>query len=204
MTVLPMTNTPVETHVVVDEGEGPRAVHFQQWWVQMRAAVPAQRFVVAGMDRATPARGARCDPHCRHRPAAPSNPVVSIGIILGVPGVRDALRGTRAPVIGVSPLVSGRPVRGHADACLNAIGVPATTAAVATLYADFLDGWLVDESDTAAPVPDGVTARVRPLLMTDISAAADITAEALDLGTELIGRITSGADRQAPGGPTRP
>ena len=205
VTGLPMTDTPVETHVVVDEGAGPRAVHFQQWWVRMRAAVPAQRFVVAGMDRATPAPGVLDAIRTADIVLLPpSNPVVSIGIILGVPGIRDALRGTRAPVVGVSPLVSGRPVRGHADACLAAIGVPATSAAVATLYADFLDGWLVDEADAAAPIPDGVTARVRPLLMTDIGAAADIAAAALDLGTELIGRPTSGADHQAPGGPTQP
>ena len=80
----------------------------------------------------------------------PSNPVVSIGTILGVPGVRDALRGTRAPVVGVSPIVGGAPVRGMADACLTAIGVETTAGAVAGLYADFLDGWLVDTADGAA------------------------------------------------------
>ncbi len=90
----------------------------------------------------------------------PSNPVVSIGIILGVPGVRDALRGTRAPVVGVSPLVGGRPVRGHADVCLRTIGVEETSAGVAGLYADFLDGWLVDEED---PMPRlGGPSRGRP------------------------------------------
>jgi LPPG:FO 2-phospho-L-lactate transferase len=113
---------------------------------------------------------------------------VSIGIILGVPGVRDALRGTRAPVVGVSPLVSGRPVRGHADACLATIGVPATSAAVASLYADFLDGWLVDDSDAETAMPDRVRTLARPLLMTDLAAATDIAAAALGLGRELGGR----------------
>ena len=121
-----MSDTPVETHVVVDEGDGtgPRAIHFQEWWVRMRAAVPAQRFVAVGMDRAAPGPGvldAIREADVILLP--PSNPVVSIGIILGVPGVRDALRGTRAPVVGVSPLIGGAPVRGHADACLSAIGV---------------------------------------------------------------------------------
>ena len=55
VTLLPMTDTPVETHVVLADGDGERAVHFQEWWVRMRAAVPARRFVVAGMDRAAPA-----------------------------------------------------------------------------------------------------------------------------------------------------
>ena len=186
VTLLPMTDVPVETHVVVDEGGGPQAVHFQEWWVRMRAAVPAQRFVVAGMDRATAAPGVLDAIRTADVVLLPpSNPVVSIGIILGVPGVRDALRGTRAPVVGVSPLVSGRPVRGHADACLAAIGVSATSSAVAALYADFLDGWLVDDSEADEAMPSGVTSRARPLLMTEISAAADIAGAALDLGVEL-------------------
>jgi LPPG:FO 2-phospho-L-lactate transferase len=189
VTLLPMTDTPVETHVVVDEGQGSHAVHFQEWWVRMRAAVPAERFVVAGMDRATPAPGVLDAIRTADVVLLPpSNPVVSIGIILGVPGVRDALRGTRAPVVGVSPLVSGRPVRGHADACLATIGVPATSAAVASLYADFLDGWLVDDSDAGTAMPDGVRTLARPLLMTDLAAATDIAAAALGLGRELGGR----------------
>ena len=155
----------------------------------MRAAIPAERFVVAGMDRATPAPGVLDAIRTADVVLLPpSNPVGSIGIILGVPGVRDALRGTRAPVVGVSPLVSGRPVRGHADACLSAIGIPATSAAVATLYADFLDGWLVDDSDADVAMPDGVRTLARPLLMTDIPAAADIAGAALDLGRDLRGR----------------
>ena len=89
----------------------------------------------------------------------PSNPVVSIGIILGVPGVRDALRGTAAPVVGVSPLISGRPVRGHADACLDAIGVEVAAQGVAGLYEDFLDGWLVDPADAATTPAPGERSR---------------------------------------------
>ncbi len=110
----------------------------------------------------------------------PSNPVVSIGIVLGVPGVRDALRGTKAPVVGVSPLISGQPVRGFADACLRAIGVESTTAAVAGLYEDFLDGWIVDPADADTTLP---RARVEvfdgPLLMSDVEAAGRIAAHAL-------------------------
>jgi LPPG:FO 2-phospho-L-lactate transferase len=115
----------------------------------------------------------------------PSNPVVSIGIILGVPGVRDALRGTRAPVVGVSPLIGGRPVRGHADACLAPLGVEVSAAGVAGLYADFLDGWLVDEADAAVAYPARVTVRSLDLLMRDRTGAARIGAAALDLATAL-------------------
>lgn len=189
VTLLPMTDSPVETHVVVDEGDGPRAVHFQQWWVKDQASIPAQRFVVAGMDRAVAAPGVlEAIRQADLVVLPPSNPVVSIGIVLSVPGVRDALRGTAAPVVGVSPLVAGRPVRGHADACLSAIGVDTTAREVAGLYADFLSGWLVDESEDLRAYDDLPSLRVqpRPLLMTDIEATAAIAQAALDLGSSLI------------------
>jgi LPPG:FO 2-phospho-L-lactate transferase len=186
--LLPMTDTPVETHVVLDDGGGERAVHFQEWWVRMRAAVPARRFVVAGMDRAAPAPGVLDAIRTADLVVLPpSNPVVSIGIILGVPGIRDALRGSRAPVVGVSPLISGRPVRGHADACLEAIGVESTTAAVAGLYEDFLDGWLVSDEDAGFLSTGRLTVEARPLLMSSVAAAADIAGAAVDLGMRLAG-----------------
>lgn len=190
VTLLPMSDQPVETHVVVEDDEGRRAVHFQEWWVRMRAAVPAQQFIAAGMDRATAAPGVL--DAIRSADVVllpPSNPVVSIGIVLGVPGVREAIRGTRAPVVGVSPIVAGRPVRGHADACLAALGLDSTAGAVAGLYEDFLDGWLVDDEsgDDLASVRRraGLTVRSRPLLMTDVDTTAAIAAAALDLADEL-------------------
>lgn len=186
VTLLPMTDTPVETHVVL-AGDEPTAVHFQQWWVQLRAAAPVERFVVAGMDRAAPAPGvldALREADVILLP--PSNPVVSIGIILGVPGVRDALRGTTAPVVGVSPLIGGRPVRGHADACLEAIGVAVTSEAVAGLYADFLDGWVVDSADAGMSVGRvRVQAHDEPLLMHSLEAAASVAGGALELALTL-------------------
>ncbi len=196
VTLLPMSDEPVETHVVVDDDEGRRAVHFQEWWVRMRAAVPAQQFIAAGMDRATAAPGVL--DAIRQADVVllpPSNPVVSIGIILGVPGVREALRGTRAPVVGVSPIVAGRPVRGHADACLAALGLDSTAGAVAGLYEDFLDGWLVDDESggdlASVRRRAGLTVRSRPLLMTDVDTTAAIAAEALDLADELQPRRAS-------------
>ena len=187
--LLPMTDSPVQTHVVIGgEGQSPqKAVHFQEWWVRMNAAIPAQKFIAVGMDRATPAPGvldAIREADIILLP--PSNPVVSIGIILGVPGVRDALRGSAAPVVGVSPLIGGAPVRGHADVCLSAIGVDSTTQAVAGLYADFLDGWLVDDADASAVGFDArLKVQTRPLWMHDLETAADIGGAALDLALKL-------------------
>lgn len=192
--LLPMTDDPVETHVVVPDDEadgGERAVHFQEWWVRMHAAVPARRILAVGVEQAKPAPGvleAIRDADAVLLP--PSNPVVSIGTVLSVPGVRDAIRGTRAPVVGVSPIVGGAPVRGMADACLTAIGVETSAAAVAGLYGDFLRGWLVAESDAGAVrdrLPSGVRLLARPLLMTDVDAAAAIAGAALDLALELRG-----------------
>ncbi|MGB3830126.1 MAG: 2-phospho-L-lactate transferase [Ornithinimicrobium sp.] len=191
ITLLPATDEPIETHVVIaDETPGAepdaeRAVHFQQWWVQLRAAVPARRFVVAGLARATAAAGVL--PAIREADIVllpPSNPVVSIGIIAGVPGVRDALRGTRAPVVGVSPIIAGAPVRGHADACLAPLGVPVTASGVAGLYADFLDGWLVDDADADASYP-GARVRARDLHMRSVEQAADIAGSAMELAHDI-------------------
>jgi len=160
----------------------------------MQAAVPAQKFVAVGMDRATAAPGVlEAIREADIILLPPSNPVVSIGIILGVPGVRDALRASAARVVGVSPLISGAPVRGHADVCLSVIGVESTTQAVAGLYADFLDGWLVDDADASAVgFTPGLEVQARPLWMRDLETAADIAGAAVDLALRL-GRPKPGA-----------
>ena len=202
MTLLPMSDSPVETHVIVDgdgdgdgDGEGPqKAIHFQEWWVRLNAAVPAARFVAVGMDRALPAPGVL--ESIREADIIllpPSNPVVSIGIILGVPGVREALRESAAPVVGVSPLITGAPVRGHADACLSAIGVECTSQAVAGLYADLLQGWLVDDADwPAAGFAPGLEVHPRPLWMNDLDTSADLAGAAVDLALKLRGTGAGG------------
>jgi len=185
--MLPMTDDPAETHVELVDG---RTVHFQEWWVRLRAKVPARAFTSVGVADAVPAPGVleaieRADAVL----LPPSNPVVSIGTILGVPGVRDAVRATAAPVVGVSPVLGGTVVRGMADACLSAIGVPTTAAAVGGLYADLLDAWLVDDAadaDLAGTTVPGGTAPVitRPLLMSDAAAAADLAGAALAAALE--------------------
>jgi LPPG:FO 2-phospho-L-lactate transferase len=165
-------------------------VHFQEWWLRMRAAVPAQGFALIGVDGARPAPGvleAIAEADVVLLP--PSNPVVSIGTILQIPGIREALTATRAPIVGLSPIVGGAPVRGMADACLEAIGVATTAEAVGAHYGSrsdggILDGWLVDTGDAGVTVP-GVQVRAVPLLMTSVDAAADMARAALALAAQL-------------------
>ncbi|CAN5285222.1 2-phospho-L-lactate transferase [soil metagenome] len=186
VTLLPATDDEVETHVLTAEG----TMHFQEWWTRHRASIPATGFEHRGADSSAPAPGvleaiAAADLIL----VAPSNPVVSIGPILEIPGVREALRDAPAPVVGVSPIIAGAVVRGMADACLTAIGVDTSAEAVALHYGSregggLLDAWLVDEAD-AASVPalerGGIRARAVPLWMTDPTATAAMVSAAAEL-----------------------
>ncbi|MEU8338152.1 2-phospho-L-lactate transferase [Micromonospora tulbaghiae] len=184
--LLPATDDRLETHAVVTDEQGRRAIHFQEWWVRHRADVPTDRFVFVGADAAKPAPGvveaiAAADVVL----IAPSNPVVSIAPVLAVPGLRDAVTGGPAPVIGVSPIIGGAPVRGMADRCLAVLGVECSAAGVGGLYGartagGLLDGWLVAPEDEGTVVPD-VTVRAAPLRMTDETATAAMVRAALEL-----------------------
>ena len=187
VTLLPMSDDRVETHVVLDD-DSRRTVHFQEWWVRLHAAVPAAEIVAAGAAEARPAPGVLAAIAAADFVLLPpSNPVVSVGIILAVPGIAEAV--SAKTVVGVSPIIGGAPVRGMADACLAAIGVQTSAAAVAAHYgAGLLDGWLVDEQDKAAadaPELAGIAVRALPLYMTDLSASAEIARTAVALAEEL-------------------
>jgi LPPG:FO 2-phospho-L-lactate transferase len=191
--LLPMSNDRVETHVVIDDSSEPsgrRAVHFQEYWVRLGAAVPARAVVAVGIDTSTPAPGVLdAISGADVVVVPPSNPVVSVGPILGVAGVREALRETLAPVVGLSPIVAGRHVRGMAAQLLTAIGVEVSAAGVAEHYGarpagGLLDAWLVDASDAdsvARVEALGIRCRAVPLMMTDDDATADMAGSALSL-----------------------
>ncbi len=186
--LLPMSDDRVETRVILREDGQEHTVHFQEWWVRLHAKVPAAGFVFAGAATATPAPGVLAAIAAADLVLfPPSNPVVSIGPILAVPGIAEAV--AAKTVVGVSPIIGGAPVRGMADACLTAIGVATSAAAVGAHFGPrLLDGWLVDEQDqTAASSPElaGIEVRALPLLMTDVDAAAAIAAAAVALGREL-------------------
>jgi LPPG:FO 2-phospho-L-lactate transferase len=185
--LLPVTDDRVETHIAIDlEGQERRAVHFQEWWVRYRAEPKAHAIVPVGAEEAQPTADVlEALQQADIVMVAPSNPVVSIGTLLAVPGFRSALRETKAPVVGLSPIVGGRPLRGMADACLAAIGVDTTAEAVARHYGarsgedGILDAWLVHTGDTA-DVAD-VAVRAVPLIMSDVDATAEMTRAAFDI-----------------------
>jgi LPPG:FO 2-phospho-L-lactate transferase len=188
VTLLPMSDDPVRTYVTVELDGREQELHFQEWWVRLHAAVPALRIEAVGASEATPAPGvlaAIADADFVLLP--PSNPVVSVGVILAVPGIADAV-GAKT-VVGVSPIIGGAPVRGMADACLAAIGVQTSAQAVAAHYGPgLLDGWLVDDQDkdaVDAPELAGIAVRSRPLYMTSVAASAEIARAAVDLALEL-------------------
>ena len=193
LALLPMTDDRVETHVAVADADSPsgrRVVHFQEYWVRLRAEIPAEQVVFVGLDRSTPAPGvleaiAAADLVI----LPPSNPVVSVGTILGVPGIRDAVRATSARVVGLSPIVGDRHVRGMAEQMLTSVGVEVSAAGVGLNYGarsagGVLDGWLVDERDAAQIArleAAGIRAAAVPLMMTDHDATAAMAAAAIGL-----------------------
>ncbi|WP_431982908.1 2-phospho-L-lactate transferase [Streptomyces qinglanensis] len=203
--LLPMTDDRVETHVLIDDPDagdagrdedggdgtaGRKAVHFQEYWVRLRASVDAHAVVPVGADAAKPAPGvleavAAADTVL----FPPSNPVVSVGTILAVPGIREAIADAGVPVVGLSPIVGDAPVRGMADKVLAAVGVETTAAAVAAHYGSgLLDGWLVDTADagTVGTVEDaGIRCRAVPLLMRDEETTAEMARQALALAEEV-------------------
>jgi LPPG:FO 2-phospho-L-lactate transferase len=197
VTLLPMTDDRVETHVAIDDPGSPsgrRVVHFQEYWVRLRAEVPARAVVLVGIESSSPAPGVQeAIAGADLVVIPPSNPVVSIGTILGVPGMVEALGATTAPVVGLSPIVAGTHVRGMAEQVLTAVGVETSAAAVAEHFGarsagGVLDGWLVDLSDrdeVARVEAAGIACRAVPLMMTDPDATAAMVRAAYALADDV-------------------
>lgn len=196
--VLPMTEDRVVNTVVCDAADvtpgaphGDVVLHFQQYLVEHRGT-PAVRDV-----RQDGAADATALPSALDAIAAadvvvvcPSNPVVSIGTILAVPGYRDALAARHGPTVGVSPIIGGAPVRGPADPLMRAVGMPVTAAGVAAAYSGLVDGFVVDDADAglAADVEaTGARCLVTATLMTDDDAAARLASDTLAFARTLHG-----------------
>jgi len=187
--VIPMTDDAVTTRIdVFDPAGEPLDLHFQEYWVQRHAVDPVKGIRFEGVERASPAPGvldaiARADVLL----LCPSNPVVSIGPILAVPGVRDAVAARRGPVVGVSPIVGGAPLAGMADRLMPVAGLEVSALGAARAYRDLLSGWVIDERDaeTARAIADelGIAIAVTDTVMRDDDVAAAVAATAVDLAT---------------------
>ena len=146
--ILPMTDDTVTTRISVVEAGVERELHFQEYWVARRARDEVKAFRFEGVGDARPGPGvleaiAAADVVV----ICPSNPVVSVGPILAVPGVRDAVAARRDRVVGVSPIVGGAPLAGMADRLMPVAGLEVSALGAARAYEDLLAAWVVDEAD---------------------------------------------------------
>jgi LPPG:FO 2-phospho-L-lactate transferase len=195
LNLLPMTDDVVETHVSIADAEAPsglRAVHFQEYWVRMHADPDALGIVVVGIENAVPAHGViEAIEQADVILLAPSNPVVSIGPILAVPGLRQALRRAGAPIVGFAGILGGSPVLGMAHRLLPAIGVEVDAAAVGLHYGarsrgGVMDAWAIDTSDagSAERIQDGgLRPVVTDLIMRDAESTAAFVTYAIKSAT---------------------
>ena len=165
-TILPMSDQPVRTWLETDAGR----LDFQTYFVKNGAKPVVRAVEFVGADQAAPASGVlEAITQADAVIVAPSNPIISVGPILSVPGIREALRKTAVPVLAVSPIVGGRAVKGPAAAMMTSLGHDASALAVAGLYKDFLDVFVLDEADRESSVAVeelGMRAVVCPTLMT--------------------------------------
>jgi LPPG:FO 2-phospho-L-lactate transferase len=156
--ILPMSDDPIRTRIRSEEGW----IEFQDWFVRRRAAPAVQAIEFAGAATARPQpevlAALRAGP--RAVVICPSNPFISIGPILAVPGLQAAIAGCGAPVIAVSPIIAGHAVKGPTAKMFAEVGTRPTAAAVAAHYGALLDGFVMEESDDAS----GIAARVFPAM----------------------------------------
>ena len=142
--ILPMTNDSVATKIGTDKG----VFHFQEYLVKRKARDRVRKVLFAGIKKAQPTREVL--ESIRHADGiiiCPSNPIVSIGPILALNGVREALQKTRARILAISPIVAGKPIKGPAARIMSGLGMKVSATQVARIYQDFLDVFIVDQAD---------------------------------------------------------
>jgi LPPG:FO 2-phospho-L-lactate transferase len=145
--ILPMTDNKFETRVKTSEG----SIHFEEYFVRRQAKDEVLGVEFIGSDKAKPAPGVLDTIlDAKTVVVCPSNPIVSIGTILAIDGVRNALKRTNARVIGISPIVAGMPIKGPADKILRGLGFEVSAYGVAKLYSDFMDTFVIDTRDTGS------------------------------------------------------
>lgn len=167
-TIIPMSNDPIRTRIIGPDGEIP----FQDYMVKLRTDVEVRGVEFAGAEKAAPAPGVLAA--LRDAKAvilAPSNPIVSIGPILAVPGLRDALAHSRATRVAISPIIAGEVVKGPAAKMLQTLGHEVSAVGVARIYQGLVDLMVIDEQDAAlAPAVEALGMRC---LVTDTIMSSD-------------------------------
>lgn len=180
--LLPMSDDQVRTRLDTDRGR----LDFQDYFVRLRCEPAVRRLHFAGSETARPQPdflAGLADPGLRAVILCPSNPFISIDPILSVPGIREALRACRAPVVAVSPIIGGKAVKGPTAKMMEELGVPVEAAAVARHYRDFLDVYVADEADRDTVADLDLPVVLAPTLMTTLehrTALARIVLEAAD------------------------
>ena len=184
--ILPMSEDPCATIV---ELEGGRRVHFEEYLARDGAPDEVTGVDLGEAQRAQPGPGvlnALRDAHAIL--FCPSNPIVSIGPILAMPGIREAIKRSRAPVVAISPIVGGAPVKGPADRLMRGVGVEVSARGVAELYRGLIDAFVIDErdADLAADIEAmGIRTRVLDTIMGDAAVAQKLAEAALSLAESI-------------------
>lgn len=189
--LIPASDDRIETRIHTTDG---RDLHFQEWWVGERARTDVARVEYRGADTASPAPGVvEAILAASTVIVAPSNPVVSIAPVRAVPAIAAALAATEARIVGVSPIIDGRVVRGMADRLLPAVGVGVDATSVARWYGarrdgGLLDAWIVDHAD-ASELPllraMGLTAVATDTLLDDPDVAAALARTVVELNSPV-------------------
>ncbi len=188
-TLLPMSDEPVSTQLKCAGTD----YDFHDWFVAERCGPPVEDVVFRGADKAsmTPeVEAALTDPDLGAIIVCPSNPYLSIAPILAVPGMRDALANSPAPVVGVTPVVGGAAIKGPTAAMMQNFGVPVTAASAAALHADIFGGYVLDRRDEDqaaefAAIGNGLPVALADTMMTDLDAKQALARAVLDFAGTL-------------------
>lgn len=142
--LLPASDDSLETYVETSKGR----MHFEEYLIKWKTKPKIRRVIFNGATKAKPAKGVLDSIRkASGIIVSPSNPIVSIGSILAVPGIRGALQRTRATIVGISPIVGGRALKGPADKMMRSLGMEPSAVGVAKAYSDFLDTLVIDSAD---------------------------------------------------------
>jgi LPPG:FO 2-phospho-L-lactate transferase len=182
--IIPVTDDRVETRVTVVDGDATREIGFQQYFVQLHHAVPVREVRFVGADHARPAPAVVAAIMTADALIiAPSNPIVSIGPVLAIPGIRAAVESRRSHCVAVSPIIAGAALKGPADRMMTELGHDSSVVGVARLYRELAHTLVIDDAD-AANAPAVLDAGMQPVvcdtIMADAARSARLAQRVLD------------------------